>query len=170
LFLCLTPFLWVKVSDLSASPLLSACCDGLLIVFQFSVSFDFGCCSLVQEISFVDRYLFYCRQWLITIPLSDLLPFQPLFTESLLADQLLALPPFSGALSPTLLPLLCVSFQFLVYCSLFYCSIFCAGLSQWWLGEYCVTLGTLLFGLPNVSQAGLELASGSRESSPVFSV
>jgi hypothetical protein len=35
LFLCLTPFLWGKVSDLSAGPLLSACCDGLLIVFQF---------------------------------------------------------------------------------------------------------------------------------------
>jgi hypothetical protein len=35
LFLCLAPFLWDKVSDLSASTLLSACCDGLLIVFQF---------------------------------------------------------------------------------------------------------------------------------------
>jgi hypothetical protein len=28
------PFLWGKVSDPSAGPLLSACCDGLLIVFQ----------------------------------------------------------------------------------------------------------------------------------------
>jgi hypothetical protein len=35
LFVCLTPFLWGKVSDPSASPLLSVCCDGLLIVFQF---------------------------------------------------------------------------------------------------------------------------------------
>jgi hypothetical protein len=35
LFLCLAPFLWGKVNDLSASPLLSACCEGLLIVFQF---------------------------------------------------------------------------------------------------------------------------------------
>jgi hypothetical protein len=35
LFLCLTPFLWGKVSDLSAGPLLSVCCDGLLFVFQF---------------------------------------------------------------------------------------------------------------------------------------
>jgi hypothetical protein len=34
LFLCLTSFLWGKVSDPSAS-LLSACCDDLLIVFQF---------------------------------------------------------------------------------------------------------------------------------------
>jgi hypothetical protein len=35
LFLFLTPFLWGKVSDPSAGPLLSACCDGLLIIFQF---------------------------------------------------------------------------------------------------------------------------------------
>jgi hypothetical protein len=35
LFLCLTPFLCGKVSDLSAGPLLSACCDGLVSVFQF---------------------------------------------------------------------------------------------------------------------------------------
>jgi hypothetical protein len=32
----------------------------------------------------------------------------------------------------------------------------CAGLSQGWLGGYCVTLGTHLFGLLNVSLAGLE--------------
>jgi hypothetical protein len=35
LLLCLAPFLWFKVSDLSVGSLLSACCDGLLIVFQF---------------------------------------------------------------------------------------------------------------------------------------
>jgi hypothetical protein len=35
LFLCLTPFLWDKVSDTSTGPLLSVCCDGLLIIFQF---------------------------------------------------------------------------------------------------------------------------------------
>jgi hypothetical protein len=29
------PFLWGKVSELLAGPLLSACGDGLLIVFQF---------------------------------------------------------------------------------------------------------------------------------------
>jgi hypothetical protein len=34
-FLCLATFLWGKVSDLSADPLLSACCDGLLIIFHF---------------------------------------------------------------------------------------------------------------------------------------
>jgi hypothetical protein len=35
LFLCLTPFLWVNVSDPSAGPLLSMCCDDLLFVLQF---------------------------------------------------------------------------------------------------------------------------------------
>jgi hypothetical protein len=45
-----------------------------------------------------------------------------------------------------------------------------AGLSWGWLGEYCVTFGTHLFALLNVSQAGLELASGGGGSPPVFSV
>jgi hypothetical protein len=44
-----------------------------------------------------------------------------------------------------------------------------AGLSQGWLGEYHVMLGTHLFGLPNVSQAGLELVSAGTGSPPVFS-
>jgi hypothetical protein len=35
LFLCLASFLWSKVSDTSAGPLLSECCDGSLIIFQF---------------------------------------------------------------------------------------------------------------------------------------
>jgi hypothetical protein len=45
--------------------------------------------------------------------------FQPLFTERSCRDQLLASPPFSGVLSSTL-PLCCVSFQFLIYCSVFF--------------------------------------------------
>jgi hypothetical protein len=93
LLLCLTPFFWGKVSDPSAGSLQSACCDGLLIIFQFSVSFDFGCCTLAQEISYVDCYLPYFRQQLITHLLWALLPFQPLFTESSCADHFLVHPP-----------------------------------------------------------------------------
>jgi hypothetical protein len=37
-------------------------------------------------------------------------------------------------------------------------------------GEYCVMLGAHVFGMSNVSQAGLELASGGSGSPPVFSV
>jgi hypothetical protein len=100
---------------------------------------------------FVDWYLPYFRQWLITHPLSALLPFQPLFTESSCGDQLLAFPLSLVCLHPPP-PLLCVSFQFLVY-SVFCFVLFClqgrgsvcprgyAGLSQRWLGEYCMMLG-----------------------------
>jgi hypothetical protein len=42
--------------------------------------------------------------------------------------------------------------------------------SQGWLGEYHAMLGTHLFSLLYVSQAGLELVSGSSGSPPVFSV
>jgi hypothetical protein len=72
LFLCFTPFLWGKVSDPSASSLLSVC-----LFFDFMEPFDFGCSSLAQEMSFVVCYLPYFRQWLITYPLLALLPFQP---------------------------------------------------------------------------------------------
>jgi hypothetical protein len=167
LFLCLALFLCGKVSELSAGSLLSVSCDGLLFVFNFVELFDFGCCSLAQEMTFVVHYLPYFRQWLITHPVSVLLPFHALFTTISHSYQLLAPVPFSGVLSATLPPPLCASFQFLVYCTFFF---FCMGfstasgyasLSQGWLGEYHVILGAYLFGLLNVSQAGLEVASGS---------
>jgi hypothetical protein len=60
--------------------LLSVCYAGFLF-FNFATSFAFGCCSLAQEMSFVDHYLPYFRQHLITSPLSAVLSFQPLFTE-----------------------------------------------------------------------------------------
>jgi hypothetical protein len=41
----------------------------------------------------VDYYLLYFRQQLVTPLLLALLLFQPLFTESLHGNQLLALPP-----------------------------------------------------------------------------
>jgi hypothetical protein len=44
------------------------------MVFNVAVSFDFGCCSLAQEMSFVDHYLLYFRQQFITHPLLALLP------------------------------------------------------------------------------------------------
>jgi hypothetical protein len=120
--------------------------------------------------SFVDHYLLYFRERLITGPLLVLLPFQPLFSECSHGYQLLAPPPSSGAFTAPC-PLCCV----LVFSSLFivqFCFFFCwvggsvcpggyVGLSQGWLGKYCMMLGAHLFGLPNVSQAGLEPASGS---------
>jgi hypothetical protein len=88
----------------------------------------------------------------------------------------------SGPCSSTLLrcifsippPLLCACFQFVVYSGLFWggsvCPVGYAGLSQGWLGQYHIMLGAHLFGLPNVSQAGLKLASGGGRCPPVFSV
>jgi hypothetical protein len=119
----------------------------------------------------VDRYLLYFRQWLIIHPLSALLLFQPLFIESSLGDQHLAHPllwyTFSNSVPP-----LCVSFQFLVLFS-FLGFIFlrgsryqsAQGFTLIYLGvavgiPQCDTLCSPA-GLLNVSQTGLEPASGS---------
>jgi hypothetical protein len=77
-----------------------------------------------------------------------------LFTERSCRGQLLALPLFSGVLSAFSPLLLCVSFQFLVYCSVFVvvvlwgrgsvCPGGYAGLPQWWLGEYRAMIGVHL--------------------------
>jgi hypothetical protein len=77
---------------------------------------------------------------------------------------LLAPPPFSGACSVIPPLLLCASIEFAVYCSVLLFlggrqSAQEAGLSWEWLGEFHVMHGAHLFGLPNVSQAGLEPAA-----------
>jgi hypothetical protein len=131
------------------------------LFFNFVTSFDFGCFSLAQEMSFVDHYLPYFRQWLTTHPLSALLPFQSLFTASSCGDQLLAPPPFSNALtSPCTL---CCMFLF----SSLFIILFIGGargsvcpggyavLSHGWLGELCMMLICSPVGLLNISQAGL---------------
>jgi hypothetical protein len=66
----------------------------------------------------------------------------------------LPLPP---SLVPVFLaPLLCASFQFVVYSVFFFagggsvCAEGYAGLSWGLLGEYCMMLGFHLFGMPNV--------------------
>jgi hypothetical protein len=86
------------------------------LFFNFAVFFDFGYCSLVLEMSFVDCYLPYFRQQLITHLLSALLPFQSLFTESSHREQLLASPSFFSVLTAsfTLCYVLIFSFLFIV--------------------------------------------------------
>jgi hypothetical protein len=105
-----------------------------------------------------------------------LLPFQPLFSESSHGDQFLAPLPFSGVLSASY-PLCCVLVFSLLFIQFFFffaggsvCPGGYVGLSQGWLGEYHMMLGTHLFGLLNVSQADLEFAFGSGSSPLVFSV
>jgi hypothetical protein len=69
----------------------------------------------------------------------------------------------------------------LVFSSLFILQVFLWGYCQsaqgavldfsgGWQGEYRVLLGAHLFGLSNVSQAGLELVAGGGGTPPVFSV
>jgi hypothetical protein len=120
LFLCLSSFLWGKVGDQSPSPLLSACCDGLLIVFQFCsviCPWMLLTCSGDELCRLLPAYF---RQRLITGLLLAFLLFQPLFTEISCRDQLLAPPPFSGALSGLQPLLLCASFQFIAYLGFFF--------------------------------------------------
>jgi hypothetical protein len=104
--------------------------------------------------------------WSTTCPTSALLPFCHLFTDSSWEDQLLAPPLLSSVFSATLLPQLCASFQFVVYCSIFFCvwgqsdkGTILVYLRGGW-GECWVMLGTHLFGLLTISQADLELVAG----------
>jgi hypothetical protein len=130
------------------------------LFFNFAEPFDFGCCSLAQEMNFVVHYVSCFKQWRITCPLSAFLPFQCLFIGSL---QRLApcSSPFSGALavflSPLVFSLFIVQFFFFLWKGVSVCPEDYAGLSHGWLREYCMMLGAHLFGLLNVSQAGLEL-------------
>jgi hypothetical protein len=138
------------------------CYAGLLTIF---LTVDY---SLAQEMSFVSLYLSYFRQQLITHPLSALLPFQSLLTESLLGDQLLASLHFSGVLIAPC-PLCCM----FLFSSLFiiqFLFFFLEGMGQSVQGAMLVyprgscgnTLSRLFAHLlVCVSQAGLELASGS---------
>jgi hypothetical protein len=103
-------------------------------------------------------HLPYLRQ--LPIPLLALLPLQ--FTWRSAPCPLCCVLVFSS---------LCVV-QFLFFFFLWgsVCAGGYAGLSQGWLGEYHVMLGAHLFGLLNISQAGLELAAGGGGSPPVLSV
>jgi hypothetical protein len=135
------------------------------LFFNFAASLDFGCCSLAQEMSFVDCYLPYFRQCLIICLLSALLPFQSLFTGSSGGYYFLSFPPSPVCLQHPTPSAVC--FQFLIYYSVF----FFAG---WWVslsrGLCWFILGVAVgiphdaccspVGLLDVSQAGLELASG----------
>jgi hypothetical protein len=56
------------------------------LVFNFAGQFDFGCCSLAQEMSLVIHYLPCFGEWLIAHLLMAFLLFWLLFTDSSLQD------------------------------------------------------------------------------------
>jgi hypothetical protein len=128
LFLCLSPFLWGKVSDLSAGPLLSSCCDSLLI-FLFFLQ-----CRLTLDVA---HWLRRWALWTTTCPISgsSLSPThcQPFCLSSLCLLKVhmeissLLLPPSLVYLQQPSHPLLCVSFQFLVYSVVYFVYFFLGG-------------------------------------------
>jgi hypothetical protein len=123
------------------------------LFFNFAELFDFGWYSLAQEMSFVDRYLPYFKQWLTTCPLSSLLPFQHLFTIVCSEICSLLLPPSLVSFQSSR-PLCCVLVFSLLFIQFFF--FFLQG-SQFAQGAMLVYPRAV--GLSNVSQVGLELAA-----------
>jgi hypothetical protein len=118
------PFLWGKVSDPSASPLLSACCGGLLIIFQF--------CSVIW------LWMLLTGSWDVLCGLLPALFQAATYHPTTVGPS--AFPAFvywkftwrsAPCSSPLLpcafsnsIPLLCLRFQFLVYSSVFCLFVF----------------------------------------------
>jgi hypothetical protein len=174
LFLCLASFLWGKVSDLSAGPLLSACCDGLPIIFQFfSVVWLWILLSgLGDEPCGLLPTLFQAVVYHSPAIGPPAFPAICLLIVCWEISSLLIWCPFSNST-----PLLCVSFQFLVYCSVlfFFCRMWGSQSAQGAMLAYPTGGSTMWHccssvGLLDFSQADLKLASGSGGSSPVLSV
>jgi hypothetical protein len=107
------------MSYLSAGPLLSACCDGLLIIFQFCTVIFLWMLLTGSGDEFCGPLLALFQAVAYYPPAVTLLPFQSLFTEVHMEINSLPLPSSLVHFQlPT--PLLCVSFQFLIYCSAFF--------------------------------------------------
>jgi hypothetical protein len=99
------------------------------VFFNFTEPVGFECCSLTQEMSFLDSYLPYFRQWLITCQLLAFLPFQSFVYWSSYGDQLLASPP-SPVHFQSSRPLYCVLvFSFLFLVQFFFFFFFGRGVS-----------------------------------------
>jgi hypothetical protein len=153
------------------------CCDGLLIIFQFfTVALVWMLLTgsedeLCGQIPALFQAVAYHR------PTVSPMPFQPLFTESSYEDQLLLPPPFSSVLTAPH-PVCCVvvlSSLFIVHFVLF-CKVEGQSARGAMLAYPRMAVGILCdawcshVGLPNVSQAGFQLASGSGSNPNVVSV
>jgi hypothetical protein len=162
LFLCPALFLWGKVSDTSAGPMLSACCDGLLIIFQF--------CSVVW------LWLLFTGSWdELCVPLPALFQIAAYHPSTVSPSAFPAFvywkftwrsatwpSPLLQCTYSTLPPLLLVCFQFLDCCSFFFFAGWGVSLSRglcWFipgvaLGIPCDAWCSPV-GLTDVSKAGL---------------
>jgi hypothetical protein len=120
LFLCLAPFLWGKISDPSVGPQLSEYCDGLLINFQFFsvVWLQMFLTGLGGELCRLLPALFQVAAYQMpTVSPSAFPAFVYLkFTwRSAPCSSSLLQCAFINSV-----PLLCVSFHFLIFCSFFF--------------------------------------------------
>jgi hypothetical protein len=102
------------------------CCQLAVMVFwlffNFAVLFDFGCCSLAQEMSFVNHYLPYFRRQLITAPPPHWQPsclFNCLFTEVHTEVSSLLFPLLQCTFRVPA-PSAMANFQFVVYSVFFF--------------------------------------------------
>jgi hypothetical protein len=112
-FFALPPFSGARSEIHQTDP----CCQHVKMVcclfFNFAALFDFGCCSLAKEMSFVDCYLPYFRHWLITHPSAF-----PVFVYWKFTQRSAPCPfPLLRCAYSTPPPLLHVPFQVLIYCS-----------------------------------------------------
>jgi hypothetical protein len=103
------------------------CCQHVVMacwLFNFAVSFDFGYCSLAQGMSFVDHAT--CCILGSSLSPAYCLPFC-LSSLCLLKVHVEIIPCLSSLLyyNYSTPPSLCVSFQFLVYCSVCVCVCVC---------------------------------------------
>jgi hypothetical protein len=126
---------------------MSACCDGLLIVFQFCSVIWLWMLLTGSGDELCRPYLSYFRQWLITNQLLALCLSSHFFVESSRGDYLLAPPPLSSALTAPHSSAVCYcsvpclfSFFFPCRAGISVCLGCYAGLSQGWLVEYCMML------------------------------
>jgi hypothetical protein len=140
------------------------CNDGLLFVFQFCGEVWLWGLLTGSEDELCDPLPALLWGVAYHLPALGLPAFSVFVFWEITLRLALDPPPFSGALSALPLP----SAVVLDYGSLFcYSGFFGAGsvcpgsllVYPWdWLGEFCMMHGTHLFGLSNVSQAGLEPA------------
>jgi hypothetical protein len=152
-------------------PLLSACCDGLLIVFQFC-SVIWLCMLLTGSGDELYGPLLLCFRQPLHRSAVGPTAFPAFVYWTFEQRSALGFSPLLWCPYSTPPPLLCVSFQFFVYCS-FFCFVLCfcrgeevslpRGLCCFipWVARgilhdtWCSPVGML-----DVSQAGLELVSG----------
>jgi hypothetical protein len=172
LFLCLSPFLWGKVRDPSASFLLSVCYAGLLIVFQF--------CSVVwlwmlltgsgdELCGLLSILLQAVAYHLPTVGPSAFLIF--VYWKFMQRSAPCTSPLLLCVLRPPcpLCSMFFFSFLFIIQGFFFFlqgrggsvCSGGYAGLYQGWLWEYHVPLICSSVGLLDVSQGGFKPESCS---------